>query len=208
MIRLYEAAEAEEAELERKRKANEARKLSVDIPKIQINSQDNQDIVGLERRYSLRRRYSAGGITQEQALRVQRRQSFKQSKELSLSQEKKDSSVILEDKRELMMQRQRSESEEKEEEEFNKIRERMTLQNQGSFEKRRITVADVDEWNEDYEESLSEEETESSSEDERYTMQNKMPVTNLYQDDEEETYHPSNLRNLEKKTSIKNHLRY
>lgn len=185
MMRFYQAAEAEEAELEKKRKLSEKRN-SVDIPKIQINSLDDANIVGLERKHSLRRRLSAGGISHWQAMETQRRQSLRTPKELAeeLLQSKLQKFSPPE-KRELMMLRQRSESEEKEEIEFEKVRKKM--QDKVKFEKKVIKVADMEKWSDDYEES-TEEETESS-EDERRNSQtiHHYDLT----DEEEDTYHPS-----------------
>lgn len=191
MIRFNEAAVAEEEEEIKRKKLS-----TVDVPKIQINSKDNQEIVGLERKHS-RRRKSASGVVQQQVLWAQRRLSLKNSNDfndivdLKFQTSANKSSIPIEVKREVMMDRQRSESEEKEEEEFKKVRSRMALQGQSSFEKRSIDVVDEEKWLEDYEESVSEEETESS-EDDRIFSDELLP--RIYSDDEvEDTYHPRDM---------------
>lgn len=90
-----------------------------------------------------------------------------------------------------MLNRERSASEELEEKEFEKVRERMRLEKQGSSEKKNVESNEEGE----YEESLSEEESESS-EDER--LQNAPPRKPRFEDDEEEEpYHPGILRNAD-----------
>lgn len=195
MLRFYQTALAEEAELEKLRqKSNQERKTSVEIPKIQINSRDEEEISGLERIHSLRRRLSAGSTTSQHMLWAQRRQSLKLSSDLEDIVENKlqKSPFLLKNRRELMMSRQRSASEEKEEEEFAKVRARMSVQKQSSTERRSIEVVEEEKWDvasisaEDSEESLSEEESESS-EDERL---NYNVTPKLHFEEEEETYHP------------------
>lgn len=201
MARFYQSALAEEEELEKVRQntANNDRKLSVEIPKIQINSKDDEDIVGLERKHSLRRRLSGGG---NNMLWAQRRRSLKLSSDLSnvvengVSREK----LTAQEKRDLMLTRERSASEELEEQEFEKVRQKMRVEKQNSGEKRSIEFVDEDKWdiesNEEceYEESISEEETESS-EDER--LKNiPAPKPRFLEDEEEEPYHPGILKNV------------
>ncbi|CAH0547510.1 unnamed protein product [Brassicogethes aeneus] len=187
LMRFYQAAEAEEAELERKRMASENKRNSVDIPKIQINNKDNQKVVGLEKKHSLRRK--SAGITHEQALMVQRRHSLRSPSELKeVLPPNNLQKYSPEDKRELMMLRQRSESEEKEEEEFERIRKKM--QDKVKFEKKVVRVADMEKWSDDYEESTDEEEDkEIDSSDE---SKSRETVYHLYDfsDSEEEPYHP------------------
>lgn len=185
MIRIYQAAEAEERELEKRRQ-------SLSIPKIRINSKDEENIVGLERNQSLKRRLSAGGVTHQQVLWAQRRHSLKTPSELKeeLVKEKslrKYPSNVTE-KRELMMTRERSESEEKEELLFEDLRRRTGLQDQSSFEKRQITIADEDKWADDYVSSTEEESEMESSSVEMLNFGNEAQG-NVY-DSEEETYHP------------------
>ncbi|KAJ8922127.1 hypothetical protein NQ315_004061 [Exocentrus adspersus] len=200
MMRFYQAAEAEEAELEKRKKRIENKTQSKEIPKILINSKDDQDIVGLDRQHSLRRRMSAGGISHQQALRVQRRHSLKNPNELKtdmLQSGLNKFPLSREAKREIMMSRQRSESEEKEEQEFEVVRKRMNLQGQSSFEKKKISIAAEDSWAEDYVSSTDEEmessDNERSSEDERLLQKR---VTRISYEDEEEvdTYHPGLIR--------------
>lgn len=89
MIRFYEEAAAEEAEmLKLKGKLTGERKQSI-IPKIQINSKDNEDIVGLERKHSLRRRLSAGGSLPQQVLWARKRHSLVNSTELQAMSDNK-----------------------------------------------------------------------------------------------------------------------
>jgi hypothetical protein len=169
MIRFSEAAAAEEEEQRnRRRKFSYDGQRSIDIPKIQINSKDDQDIVGLERKASRRR--SSGSVVQQQLLWAQRRFSQKGSSDLGEivenSKRQKSPKPALEEPPKKEMVRQRSESEEREEAEFERVRAKMALQGQSSLEKRSIDVVDEDKWMEEYEESLSESETESS-EDER-----------------------------------------
>ncbi|XP_044253761.1 muscle M-line assembly protein unc-89 isoform X2 [Tribolium madens] len=187
MMRFNEAAAAEEEDLKKRRRFSYDGQHNIEIPKIQINSKDDQDIVGLERKPS--RRKSSGSVVQQQLLWAQKRFSLKNSNDLNefietkLQKLPRQNSDTDTPKKEMI--RQRSESEEREEEEFNRVRAQMGLQGQSSFEKRSIEVVDEDKWLEDYEESLSESETES--EDERdFDIQ---PPTRIYSD-EEETYHP------------------
>lgn len=200
MMRFYQAAEAEEAELEKKMKAKENKTQSMDIPKILINSKDDQDIVGLDRQHSLRRRLSAGGVSHQQALWAQRRHSLRSANEMKsdiLQPNLHKFAMTSEMKREMMMGRQRSESEEKEEEAFANVRKRMALQGQSSFEKKKISIAAEEKWAEDYV-SSTEEESEESSEDSRLPssedeklFREKLSRRVLYEDEEEaDTYHP------------------
>ncbi|EEZ99680.2 hypothetical protein TcasGA2_TC002437 [Tribolium castaneum] len=186
MMRFNEAAAAEEEELKKRRKFSYDGQHNIDIPKIQINSKDDQDIVGLERKPS--RRKSSGSVVQQQLLWAQKRFSLKNSNDLNEFIETKlqKTQIPSPEAPKKEMVRQRSESEEREEEEFNRVRAKMGLQGQSSLEKRSIEVVDEEKWLEDYEESLSESETES--EDERdYDIQ---PPQRIYSDEDEETYHP------------------
>ncbi|VEN54120.1 unnamed protein product [Callosobruchus maculatus] len=195
MIRLYEAAEAEEKELERRRIAGEGRTMSV--PKILINSKDDQDIVGLDRQNSIKRRMSAGGISHQKALWAQRRTSLKSPAELrnELLQQRSFSkiSATADEKRALMMDRQRSESEEKEEQALEDVRRKM--QGQSSLEKRKIEVVDEENWADDYTSSTESDSEISESEDERL-LRAKMEVfkrRSYDSEEEEEPYHPGGL---------------
>ncbi|CAH1976532.1 unnamed protein product [Acanthoscelides obtectus] len=194
MIRLYEAAEAEEKELERRRCEGEGRTMSV--PKILINSKDDQNIVGLERRNSIQRRMSAGGISHQQAIWAQRRASLKSPAEMrnELIQQRSLSkiSATADEKRSLMMDRQRSESEEKEEQALEDIRRRM--QSQSSFERRKIEVVDEENWAEDYTSSTESDSEISESEDERLLRATRdISTRQSYDSEEEEPYHPGGL---------------
>lgn len=185
MVRFNKAAAAEEEEEERKKKTKtEAYKQ--EIPKIQINSKDNQDIVGLERKPSRRR--SSGGIAQQQLLWAQKKFYFSKLNDLEEIPVKQTSKIV----------RQRSESEEKEEEEFEKIRVKMALNKQSSLEKRNIEIADEDKWLEDYEESLSESETESSEDERKFNLE---PPELKYIEEEEHTYHPGAVEIIKKPVS-------
>lgn len=200
MMRFIKAAEAEEAELEKRRRSIDARKLSVDIPKIQINSQDTNNIVGLERKHSLRRRLSAGAISHQQALWAQRRQSLRNPNEFegNIPNKLKKFSDILDYKaKDTNVQRQRSTSEEMEEEEFEKVR--LKMQKQSSFDKKTIPVVDEEKWDDEYEESLSESESESGSSEFEIDTPNMSNKKLLYENDtDEETYTPGRGANLTK----------
>ncbi|XP_017781310.1 PREDICTED: titin [Nicrophorus vespilloides] len=183
MIRFYQEALAEEEALKRKQ---DERRGSI-IPKIQINNKDNQDIVGLERKHSLRRRLSAGGSIPQQVLWAQRRQSLRNSGDFSDLFETKLNKMPLtvEEKRQLMHTRQRSQSEEMEEEEFEKVRQRMA-QNNEPKRRKRISVVEEEFWDE-YE----------SSEDERLRYEPKIREINV--EEEDETYHPPRMMVMEHK---------
>lgn len=90
MIRFYEQAAAEEAELQKLKEKQQSgeRKQSI-IPKIQINSKDEENIIGLETKHSLRRRLSAGGTMPQQILWAQRRHSLRNSSDLQDIRENK-----------------------------------------------------------------------------------------------------------------------
>lgn len=204
MIRFYQSALAEEAELEKARqKANGDRKPSVEIPKIQINSKDDEDIVGLERKQSLRRRLSAGGGIgpNSSILWAQRRRSLKLSTDISdlLDYNPQKEKLTAQEKRNLMLTRERSASEELEEQEFERVRERMKLEKQSSTERRSIEVAKEEKWDaesneeDEYEVSISEEETESSEDERLKEYQPRKP--RYVEEEEEEPYHPGMIRN-------------
>ncbi|XP_018574015.1 uncharacterized protein LOC108913039 [Anoplophora glabripennis] len=169
MMRFYQAAEAEEAELERKRKAKENKSHTMDVPKILINSKDDQDIVGLDRQHSLRRRMSAGGISHQQTLWAQRRHSLRSSGEMKgdILQTGLHKFPFTSDmKREIM----------------NK--------------KKKISIAEEDKWAEDYV-SSTEEDSESSEEDrvpsseDEKLFREKLSRRISYEDEDEvDTYHP------------------
>ncbi|KRT86864.1 Fibronectin domain-containing protein, partial [Oryctes borbonicus] len=184
MIRFYEAAKAEELELKKKleKKDSQERRPSI-IPKIQINSQDEDDF-NLERKLSLRRRYSAGITAPQQVLWSQRRHSLRNSDDLTeiFEGKLKKYPMSLEVRREIMMSRTRSESEEKEEEEFEKIRTRMSQKPSTSSDKKKVNVADLSTWDH-YDESIS-----GSSEDER--IYDQVPELSRSEDEEDSTYHP------------------
>lgn len=205
MMRFYQNALAEEAEREKSlQNTNHDRKPSVEIPKIQINSKDEEDIVGLERKHSLMRRFSAGSTTPfNNVLWAQRRRSLKLSSDISdiVDNSMQKGKLTAQDKRELMLKRERSASEELEEQEFEKVRERMKLEKQNSAEKRDIQVVREEKWDvesndeEEYEESVSEE-TESS-EDERFKEYSPRKPHFEEEEAEEEPYHPGLLKNAD-----------
>ncbi|GJQ70967.1 hypothetical protein Trydic_g883 [Trypoxylus dichotomus] len=192
MIRFYEAAKAEELELKRKleKKDSQERRPSI-IPKIQINSLDEDDVI-LERKVSLRRRYSAGISTPQQVLWAQRRHSLRNSGDLTEIFEGKlrRYPLSIEERREIMMNRKRSESEEKEEVEFEKVRTRMS-QKPSTPSDKTVNVADLSKWDQ-YEESISE-----SSEDER--IYDQVPEVGKSEDEEDSTYHPSMQATIERR---------
>lgn len=196
MIRFYQSALAEEAELEKNRQnANRERKYSVDIPKIQINSKDEDDIVGLERIHSLRRRLSAGAPI-SQATWARRRQSLNTNSDLNdvIDSKLQKWPFTITNKRETHLNRQKSVEEEREEQEFEKIRARLAFTKQSSSEKRSIEVVEEEKWDDEsiddeYEESISEESSESSEDDRRL---NDIPPAAQY-GDEEDTYHPGRI---------------
>lgn len=196
MIRFYQSAIAEEAELEKNRQnAKRERKYSVDIPKIQINSKDEDDIVGLERIHSLRRRLSAGAPV-SQATWARRRQSLNANSDLNdvIDNKLQKWPFTVTNKRDISLIRQKSAEEERDEQEFEKIRARLAFTKQSSTEKRSIEVVEEEKWDEesvddDYEESISEESLESSEDDRRL---NDIPPA-LQPTDEEETYHPGRI---------------
>lgn len=192
MMRLYQACEAEKEH----EKEHSTQILKSDIPKIQINSKDSDDIVGLERRNS-GRRLSSGGINQKQILWAQRRHSLKNPSEL-----KDDTFSKLhkfpqsaDEKRNLLLNKQRSESEEREEELFEEARKRPNsniTQEETSNEKHKVNIAEVEKWADDYESSTDDNESESS-EDERKEVINRFKPP--YSDEDEvETYHPGGVR--------------
>ncbi|CAG9858182.1 unnamed protein product [Phyllotreta striolata] len=177
--RLYEAAKAEEKELEKRRRSVESKGINIDIPKIQVNSMDRE----LGRLQSVKRRLS-GGTTQQ--LRLRRR--------FFNDEEATKSDLSREEKRAIMMNRQRSESEEMEEKLFEGIRNKMALETQSSTEKRKIHVADEEKWDEDY---ISSTEESSYEEEDEESLRRKLYN---YSDEEEEaedrTYHPQGLKML------------
>ena len=195
MLRFYEAAEAEEAELklQLEKKDNKDTHTGA-IPKIQINYEGEEQI-DLERRLSLRRRYSGGITAPNQVLWTQKRHSLRNSGDLSDVLEGKlhKFPLTMEEKREIMMNRTRSESEEKEEKQLKEVRMRSdddVLKSQ----QHSIKIIDQSKWEEEapedeeeYEESLSEEETESSEEDDR--IYDQVPDVGI-EDEEDIIYNP------------------
>ncbi|KAG5873324.1 hypothetical protein JTB14_005304 [Gonioctena quinquepunctata] len=188
MMRLYEAAEAEEKEMQKQSQISEN-----DIPKIQINSKDNQKIVGLERQQSLRRRLSAGGLVQQHVMWSQRRHTLVSPVELKdkmiLEEKLKKFPHTLEEKRDSMMQRQRSESEEMEEKLFENIRKKMDLTKQSSTESREINIADEEKWEDDYVSSTDDSESSEEDDDVR-DIQKRYKKYSHDDDGEQTTYHP------------------
>ncbi|KAK9680860.1 hypothetical protein QE152_g38762 [Popillia japonica] len=203
MIRVYEAAKVEALEFRKKleKKDSHDRQQRI-LSKIQINSQDENDIT-LERKISLRRRYSAGITTPQQIIWTQRRHSLQNSGDLTdfleeklrhslqnsgdltdfLEEKLKKYPLSSEDRRELMKNRKCSQSEEKEEEEFERVRSRMLQNVSKQFNKKKIEVADLSKWDH-LGECISE-----SSEDER--SYDQVPHINRSEDEEDSTYHPT-----------------
>lgn len=222
--RFRKEAEAEEAEIakrmEEMRKAEEKVKVveeeiptptmerRISIPKILINSKDQEDEAAIRKKRSFKRRLS-GGVTgaQQQYIWAKRRQSLKNQTELEeISEGFKDKkrgitpqssteNENIEEEEEMVEEEEeqggiremhlsgRSDSQEREEEEFAKVRQRLEekkqeMQNGGKSKH----LAEEEKW--DSEEELSEEDI---SDDER-SKHDTMPP--LIQAIEEETYHP------------------
>ncbi|XP_048521357.1 muscle M-line assembly protein unc-89-like isoform X2 [Dendroctonus ponderosae] len=192
MMRFFEAAEAEERELERIRAQNSERRPSYEIPKIRINSQDSDDIVGLDRRHSLRRKMSAGTVRQQQKW-AHKRHSLKSTSEVETlaGNNLKRALPSLNMKRELMFS-EPSTSEELTDQEFERARARKKTYSQASFERKPVTITEEERWMDEYEESLSESETDSESEVERFKSEvNKTRHVQIDQASiEEDTYRP------------------
>ncbi|XP_076262798.1 myomesin and myosin binding protein isoform X2 [Rhynchophorus ferrugineus] len=201
MMRFYQAAEEEERELERIRSTNPDK--SLDIPKIQINSKDSDDIVGLDRRHSLRRKLSAGSLNQ-QAKWAQKRFSLKSPNEIveDLSPKTlKKSPVSIDIKREIILNRESSVSDDADDSEIEVKPIGRKLYSQNSFEHKPVSDEEAKRWMEEYEESLSESESDSDSEMDRFKSQvvksRRVHIDNGLTE-EEATYRPacglSNLR--------------
>lgn len=171
MKRLYEAAKAEERELERRRMSADMRGLNIEIPKILINSKDQHDKLEIERMHSIKRRLSGGSAQQFWS----RRHSLKNPEDLT------QFNMNHNDKRNSVVTRQRSESEEMEEEIFEKLRTKNK-----SGEKRKINIAEVETWADDYVSSTEESSIEDEDDDNKHS----------YLIDEEQTYHPRELRSM------------
>ncbi|XP_023013755.2 myomesin and myosin binding protein [Leptinotarsa decemlineata] len=186
MLRLYEAAEEEELKKKEQTSTSE-------IPKIQINSKDNQKIVGLERKHSLIRRLSIGGPLQKQSLLSQRRHTLVSPIELksALGPEEKLRKFpgTLLDKQESMM-RQRSQSVENEENiPDREMRQKTVFTKQSITNRREMSISDEEKWADDYESST--EDSESSEEDDDLREIQKHYKKTFYDDEgEQETYHP------------------
>ncbi|CAH1130125.1 unnamed protein product [Ceutorhynchus assimilis] len=180
MIRFYEDAEAEDKLLEEKKS----------IPKIQINNRESDDIVGLDRRHSLRRKFSSGGV----AKWAQKRYSLKNPSDLkqdllSNTTNLKKSPLSAKMKREIMMLNEQSTSEELTDQEFEKQKK---VYSQSSFENRPVTSTEELEWNKEYEESLSESESESEDlEKFKYEVSKGKKVHLNKGFNEESTYRPA-----------------
>ncbi|KAL1501725.1 hypothetical protein ABEB36_007001 [Hypothenemus hampei] len=190
MARFNKAAEEEENAL-KKRKASSDRRPSYEIPKIQINSQENDDIVGLDRR--LMRKLSSGSVAKHHSKWVQKRQSFKNSSELTneiFPNNLKRAPQSLNMKRELMMRGEQTTSEELTDQEMEK-RQVRKLYSQTSFENKSVTPNEEQRWHEEYEESMSESETDSESDIERFKFEvSRTRRVTLDYCSEEETYRP------------------
>ncbi|XP_072400077.1 uncharacterized protein MnM isoform X1 [Diabrotica undecimpunctata] len=197
MNRLYEAAKAEEQELERRRKSIEMRGLNIEIPKIQINSKDRNDKLGqdkleLERVNSIKRRLS-GGTTQHLWTRRHSLKSYDDVKGDNIIETIDKSTLNPEEKREMMMKRQRSDSEEIEEQMFEELRSKMSVKKQSSTEKRKINIAEVEKWADDY---VSSTEDSSFEEDDDEINKSDQKFSFYETDEEEETYHPRELKSM------------
>ncbi|XP_050518691.1 titin-like isoform X2 [Diabrotica virgifera virgifera] len=197
MNRLYEAAKAEEQELERRRKSIEMRGLNIEIPKIQINSKDRHDKSGkdkleLERVNSIKRRLS-GGTAQHLWTRRHSLKSYDDVKGDTIIESLEKSNLSPEEKREMMMKRQRSDSEEIEEQMFEEIRSKMSVEKQDSKEKRKINIAEVEKWADDY---VSSTEDSSFEEDDDEINKSDQKFSFNETDEEEETYHPRELKSM------------
>ncbi|KAF5301256.1 hypothetical protein FQR65_LT00956 [Abscondita terminalis] len=221
--RFQEFADAEEKEQQDKLK--EPLSKLMHVPKIQINSKDDQLIVGLERSNSLRRRSSGGLPANLQQVWNYRRHSLKNTSDISdipentlrrfpIILDSKSSEVVenielppnpplsKETKREIFAKRQRSQSEEREEEEFEKVRLKMA--NNKKEPKPKISVVRETEWEEVanesniYDEVLSESES-VSSDDMRFR---NYPIKQFHvEEEDEDTYHPGLMHhNISNKT--------
>lgn len=190
LVRFYQEALAEEEDMKRRRDHDKS-----PIPKIQINNQEDDDVVGLERKHSLRKKLSAGGTVPNQLLWTQKRHSLRNSGDLSdvILEGKVHKNMSAEEKRLAMQVRQRSESEEREEEEFERVRRKMA--DIPAIPKKKISVVAEEVWDEeDYLEPEEKDEVISlsdsaSSIDERWNLGKRVKVHQV--DDEDDTYHPS-----------------
>lgn len=191
MIRFFEEAAAEEVELQKLKGKVSGKEDGKQIPKIQLNSKDNADLVGLERKHSIRRRLSAGGTVPQQILWAQKRHSLRNSNEISEVLDSKLSKHSLTNKRDMLLRRQRSDSEENDNEIFTIERTKLAKdQKRPLSPNNSIEVVEEEKWNtgsnEDYEESISEEET--SSEDEH--LKRDSLTSRHLMEEEDSTYHP------------------
>ncbi|KAF5297178.1 hypothetical protein FQA39_LY12193 [Lamprigera yunnana] len=212
--RFQEFAEAEEKDLENLR--------NVDVPKIQINSKDDQIIVGLERSNSHRRRSSGGLVIPPQRLWNYRRHSLKNTPEISdipentlrrfpLTLDSKNNESVPfsnEDvitKRESFSKRQKSKSEEREEKEFERVRQKMASKKK--VPKKTVNVVKETDWEEVlkndaniYDEVLSDSEPELTKDLSFHSYKIR-----LQEEEEEPIYHPGLMHhNVLSKTKITN----
>lgn len=213
MARFYADMENEEAE---RIKQNLALNNNLpQIPKIQINSKDDQVIVGLERKNSLKRRYSGGIVTSQHLIWAHRRSSLKSNSEQqeipenslrrfpiafdhkSTEEEEKIveiaetnlplASLTVDEKRSILMSRQRSHSEEREEEEFERVRAKMAVQKKDN--KKSVAVVQEEDWEQEFEESVSGTETESSEDERR--KEARIPRIDVQHEEELAMYRPN-----------------
>ncbi|CAG9824340.1 unnamed protein product [Phaedon cochleariae] len=184
MMRIYQAAEAEEKEIERRLKSLPGGK---DIPKIQINSKDDHNLEGLYRQSSFRRKLSFGGACKESYIH-RRRHSLKNPSELKeevLQDNLRKFKLSTEEKKQVLIERLRSKSVENEERVFEELRLKMSSKGKSSKGKHEIRIADEEKWDEDYSSSTD----ESESEDDYKS--NEVPREYYHSDEEDtETYHP------------------
>lgn len=160
------------------------------IPKILINSMENEDIAGLDRKPSFVRRLSAGVTNMaQQYVWAKRRHSLRNSGD---NADLYDIKTKYSDKVKDMSVPERSYSEEKEEEEFAKVRAKMTnnehINRKNSLKEQNEKHDSLNNLRKDSveeEESYSEEESESD--DERLKHDLSPPHIETQ---EEETYHP------------------
>ncbi|KAL3275179.1 hypothetical protein HHI36_019948 [Cryptolaemus montrouzieri] len=179
MERLNEAAMEEEEMAEIKRNEEIGRRVSLDIPLIQVNSKPTQELVGLERRSSFGRRLSTGAILKLQPKWSQKRQSLKNANDISsvFNTNLHKFEETDESRRETMEYRQNAE--------LQTGQTSPKLKNAWNESK-----VDIDEWMKDYEESIpSDEESESSSDGRKYS---NISAPKYYdnEEEEEETYNP------------------
>lgn len=173
VMRFNEAA-AKEEEFERER----------EIPKIRINSEDSDDIVGLDRRHSLRKNVQRSKWSQK-------RHSLKNPSELvnvTPGTPLKRAPPLVNMKRQMFYNDQTT-SEELTDQEFESRNHK--LYSQASFERSPVSDQEEESWKASYEESMSESDSDSNSEMEKFKKEiHKRTKKVLVTDPEEDTYRP------------------